>query len=252
MSETPNFIRSFYQNNQEKSSDSYPFIRSVNLSFFPGQFRLLSLHRGSSFLLTYSTPFLSSQLLYSSAHIWSVQTPFYFIQAVTSLLTDYQFRLLCFHQESYFSAHIWSVQTPFLSSRELLLCSHMVSSGSFYFIRDVTPLLRKLHPWPAEIFGKNRKMGFFCLVSKFNFRSPVWQIFTIFSACFIYGIFNTHTKFEVSKSQTVVTREWSRQGSKFIYLQNLRSKFYLTKIFLQNSFWTHIASTMFWQFILSP
>ncbi len=91
----------------------------------------------------------------------------------------------------------------------------------------------QLHPWPAEIFCKNRKMRFFGLVSKFNFRSPVWPIFTIFSACFIYGILNTHTKFEVSKTKTVVTREWSRQGSKFICLQNLRSKFYLTKIFLK-------------------
>ncbi len=53
----------------------------------------------------------------------------------------------------------------------------------------------KLHPWPAEIFGKNRKMRFFGLVPKFDFRSPVWQIFTIFSACFIYGSPNTHTKF---------------------------------------------------------
>jgi len=53
----------------------------------------------------------------------------------------------------------------------------------------------QLHAWPAEIFGKNRKMRFFGLVSKFNFRRPVWQIFTIFSACFIYGILNTHIKF---------------------------------------------------------
>ena len=53
----------------------------------------------------------------------------------------------------------------------------------------------KLHPWPAEIFGKNRKMRFFGMISKFNIRSPVWQIFTIFSACFIYGIPNTHIKF---------------------------------------------------------
>jgi hypothetical protein len=95
----------------------------------------------------------------------------------------------------------------------------------------------QLHPWPEEIFGNNRKMRFFGLVSKFHFRSPVWQIFTNFSACFIYEILNT--KFEVSKSKTVVTREWSRQGSKFICLQNLRSKFYLTKIFFLNSFWTH-------------
>ena len=27
--------------------------------------------------------------------------------------------------------------------------------------------------WPAEIFGKNRKMRFFVVISKFNFRSPV-------------------------------------------------------------------------------
>jgi len=53
----------------------------------------------------------------------------------------------------------------------------------------------QLHAWPAEIFGKNRKMRFLGLVSKLNFRSPVWQIFTIFSACFIYGILSTHTKF---------------------------------------------------------
>ncbi len=57
----------------------------------------------------------------------------------------------------------------------------------------------QLHPWPEEIFVKNWKMRFFSLVSNFNFRSPVWQIFTIFSACFIYGILNTHIKFEVSK-----------------------------------------------------
>jgi len=97
----------------------------------------------------------------------------------------------------------------------------------------------QLHPWPAEIFGKNRKMRFFSMISKFNL-------------CFIYGILNTHTKFYVSKSKTVVTREWSWQGSKFILLQNLRSKFYLTKIFLKNSFWRHLPSTMFWQCILSP
>ncbi len=53
----------------------------------------------------------------------------------------------------------------------------------------------QLHPWSAEIFGKKRKMRFLGLVSKFNLRSPVWQIFTIFSACFIYEILNTHIKF---------------------------------------------------------
>ncbi len=83
----------------------------------------------------------------------------------------------------------------------------------------------QLHPWPAEIFGKNRKMRFFGTISKFNFSSPVRQIFTIFLAWFIYGILNTHTKFYVSKSKTVVTREWSRQCSKYICLQSLESKF---------------------------
>ncbi len=53
----------------------------------------------------------------------------------------------------------------------------------------------QLHSWPAETFDKNRKMRFFGMISKFNVRSPVWQIFTIFSACFIYGILNTHIKF---------------------------------------------------------
>ena len=110
----------------------------------------------------------------------------------------------------------------------------------------------QLHPWPAEIFGKNRKMRFFGTISKFNFRSPVRQIFTIFLAWFIYGILNTHKKFYVSKSKTVVTREWPRQCSKYICLQSLESKLYLTKILLKNSFWRHLPSTMFWQCILSP
>ncbi len=62
-------------------------------------------------------------------------------------------------------------------------------------IRKLAKNFFQLHAWPAEIFGKNRKMRFFGMISKFNFRSPVWQIFTIFSACFIYGILNTHNKF---------------------------------------------------------
>ncbi len=129
------------------------------------------------------------------------------------------------------------------------------SHASTYTTEKIWKLAKKffqLHPWPAEIFGKNRKMRFLGLVSMFNFRSPVWQIFTIFSACFIYGILRDLKFYICTKSKTVVTREWSRQGSKFICLQNLTSKFYLTKIFLKNSFWTHIPSTMFWQFILRP
>jgi hypothetical protein len=35
-------------------------------------------------------------------------------------------------------------------------------------------------------------------------------------------------------------------------LPNLESKLYLTKIFLKNSFWKHIPSSMFWECILSP
>ncbi len=109
----------------------------------------------------------------------------------------------------------------------------------------------QLLPWPAEIFGTNRKMRFFGMISKFNFRSPIWQIFAIFAACFIHGILNIHTKIKISKSKTVVTREWSRKGSKYICLQSLESKLYWTKIFLKNSFWRHLPSTMFWQCILS-
>ncbi len=30
----------------------------------------------------------------------------------------------------------------------------------------------QFHPWPAEILA-NRKMRFFCMISKFNFRSPI-------------------------------------------------------------------------------
>ena len=107
------------------------------------QFKLLSFH----------------QIFYSSAHIWSVQNPFISsrqlllwskmassdsfpsTKAATSLLTDCQFRLLSFHQSYYFSAHRLSVQAPFLSSRQLLLCSQIVSSDSFPFIKAVTSLL---------------------------------------------------------------------------------------------------------------
>jgi hypothetical protein len=66
-----------------------------------------------------------------------------------------------------------------------------------------------------------------------------------FLLCFIYGIFNIHTKFKVSKLKTVGTGEWSRQGSKYSCLQSLKSKLYFTKIFLKNSFWRHLPSTMF-------
>jgi hypothetical protein len=88
------------------------------------------------------------------------------------------------------------------------------------------------------------------MMSKLNFRSPMWQILTIFSACFIYKIFNTHTKIQVSKSKTVVTRECLRNRSKYICSQNLESKLYLTKIFLKNSFSNHLPSNLFWQCIL--
>ncbi len=67
-------------------------------------------------------------------------------------------------------------------------------------------------------------MRFFGLDSKFNFGNPVWQIFTIFLAFFIYGILNTRTKIKVSKSKTVFTREYLRKGSKYICLQILESK----------------------------
>ncbi len=33
---------------------------------------------------------------------------------------------------------------------------------------EIGKKILQLHPWPAEIFGKNRKKPFFGLVSKFN------------------------------------------------------------------------------------
>jgi hypothetical protein len=90
--------------------------------------------------LSVQTPFLSSRQLLLCSQIVSSDS-FPFIKAVTSLLTDCQFRLLSFHQGSYFSAHRLSVQTPFLSSRQLLPCSQIVSSDSCPFIKRVTSLL---------------------------------------------------------------------------------------------------------------
>ncbi len=84
----------------------------------------------------------------------------------------------------------------------------------------------------CENFWQKPEKAFFGIVSTFNFRNTVWQIFTIFSACFIY-IFNIHSKIYVSQSKTVVTREWLRKGSKYICLQNLESKLNVTKIFLE-------------------
>ncbi len=76
----------------------------------------------------------------------------------------------------------------------------------------------QLHPWPAEIFGKNRKMRFFVMISKFTFSSPVQQIFTIFQHVLFMGSL-IHIQNLGLESKTVVTREWSRQGSKSICLK---------------------------------
>jgi hypothetical protein len=100
----------------------------------------------------------------------------------------------------------------------------------------------QFHPWPAEIFGKNQKMRFFGLVQSLILGALLDRSLPFFQHVLFMESLIHIPKYE---SKTVVTREWSRQGSKFISLQNLRSKFYLTKIFLKNSFWTHIPSTMF-------
>jgi hypothetical protein len=50
-----------------------------------------------------------------------------------------------------------------------------------------------LYPWLAKFVGKNRKMRFFSIISKFYFMNPFWRIFTIFSACFIYGFYSLHS-----------------------------------------------------------
>jgi hypothetical protein len=70
-------------------------------------------------------------------------------------------------------------------------------------------------------FWQNRKMRFFGIFSKLNFRSPVWRIFTIFSACFKYGILNT-------AGQKVSFCLWNRSesrafwsGPKFLFSRRL-------------------------------
>jgi hypothetical protein len=50
----------------------------------------------------------------------------------------------------------------------------------------------QLHAWPAEIFGKNRKMRLFGMISKFNVRSPVWQTLPFFWHVLFMGSLN-HT-----------------------------------------------------------
>ncbi len=93
------------------------------------------------------------------------------------------------------------------------------------------------HPWHPKgprIWKLAKKI--------FNFIHGLWKFLAKTGKCV----------FLVSKSKTVVTREWSRHGSKYICLQSLESKLYLTKIFVKNSFWRHLPSTMFWQCILSP
>ncbi len=55
-----------------------------------------------------------------------------------------------------------------------------------------------------------------------------------------------------SMSKAVVTREFLRNGLKYICLQNLRNKLYsIWQKSFKNSFWTHLPSTMFWQYIAS-
>ncbi len=103
----------------------------------------------------------------------------------------------------------------------------------------------------CENFWQNRKMRFFGIISNFNFRSPIWQIFTIFQQVLFIGsfIFNL---LKFSKPKTVVTGECLRKGSKYICLRNLGRKLGLTKIYLFYSCWTHLPYTMFWQCILNP
>ena len=79
-------------------------------------------------------------------------------------------------------------------------------------------------------FLQKPENAFFWSSFKVPFKEPrLTDLYHFFSMFYLWNQY--HTKFEVSRSNTVVTREWSRQGLKFICLQNLRSKFYLTKIF---------------------
>jgi hypothetical protein len=96
------------------------------------QFRLLSFHQGSYFSahrFSVQTPVLSSrELLLCLQIVSSDSCPF--IKAVTSLLTDCQFRLLSFQQGSYFSAHRLS-DCPLLADGQFRLLSF--HKCSYYF-----------------------------------------------------------------------------------------------------------------------
>jgi hypothetical protein len=45
----------------------------------------------------------------------------------------------------------------------------------------------QLHPWSAEIFGKNRKMRFFGLVSKFNLGALFDKSLPFFSMFYLWN-----------------------------------------------------------------
>ncbi len=68
----------------------------------------------------------------------------------------------------------------------------------------------------CEKFWQKPENVFCGIISKFDFMNTVLWIFTIFAACFMYEIPKTHTKIEVSKSKTVVTRECLSKGSKYV------------------------------------
>ncbi len=65
--------------------------------------------------------------------------------------------------------------------------------GFFTFLGITT------HPWHpkgprlSKFFGK-KENAFFSIISKFKFRNSFFQIFTIFSAYFMYGVLNINTK----------------------------------------------------------
>ncbi len=117
---------------------------------------------------------------------------------------------------------------------------------AFFTFRGITTLrVQGFGNWQKKFFLAKTVKCVYWYGFKVEFQEPRFTDLYHFSACFIYWILNTHIKFEVSKSKTVVTREWSKQGSKYICLQSLESKLYLTKIFLKNSLWRHLPSTMF-------
>ncbi len=111
-----------------------------------------------------------------------------------------------FYSFSFFT-HPWIYILQCSNPWGQLTCLHTVRCSDFGFSTFWGIKTHPLHPKGPKIWKLAKKISTSSMarenvwqkpdngiISKFNFRKPVWRIFNIFSACYIYGIFNTHTK----------------------------------------------------------